>query len=83
MFLAEIQAKFGLDPRLKHSGVTNSGSVIIMVYRYRVACCGVIHCPVIQPKSRNDRTTAKVMSMPKVGYAVRPNPNARPGAPRV
>ena len=33
MFLAGIQAKPGLDPRLKHSGVTNSGHVIL-VYQY-------------------------------------------------
>jgi hypothetical protein len=42
MFLAGIQAKFGLDPRLKHSGVTNSGHVIV-VYRYLAACRGVFH----------------------------------------
>jgi hypothetical protein len=41
MFLAGIQAKLGLDPRLKHSGVTNSGHVIL-VYRYPAACCGVV-----------------------------------------
>ena len=28
MFLAGIQAKLGLDPRFKHSGVTNSGHII-------------------------------------------------------
>jgi hypothetical protein len=32
MFLAGIQARLGLDPRLKHSGVTNSSHVIIVVY---------------------------------------------------
>ena len=31
MFLAGIQAKLGLDPRFKHSGVTNSGHVIMVV----------------------------------------------------
>jgi hypothetical protein len=28
MFLAGIQANFGLDPRLKHSGVTTWGKII-------------------------------------------------------
>ena len=30
MFLAGIQAKLGLDPRLKRSGVTHSGHVIVV-----------------------------------------------------
>ena len=32
--------------------------------------------PIIQFNSRNNRTTANVASIPKVGYAVRPNPIA-------